>query len=72
MRITAEADPKIAPLVDEIILVAGIAADIGANPKILRESVVTIAKGEGDMRFAYRRAAAAALALAAYVNGKRI
>lgn len=71
-RFAVLATPRFAPLADEIILVAEIAMEIGANPRVLRESITRIAKGEGDMRFAYRRAAAACIALAAYIGGKRI
>lgn len=64
--------PDTAPLLDDLLIVARLAADIGASPRVLRECVITIAKGEGDMRFTYRRLAAVALALAAHVGGKRL
>jgi hypothetical protein len=70
-RFEALTDPRVEPLVDEILVVARLAADIGANPRILKESIMAIAKGHGDLRFAYRRAAACCIALAAYVGGKR-
>lgn len=71
-RFAVLAEPRLAPLADEIVLVAEMAMEVGANPRILKESIMRIAKREGDLRFAYRRTAACCIALAAYISGKRI
>lgn len=60
------------PLSEDMVMIGRLAADIGPSPRVLRETVMAVAKGEGDMRFFYRRLAAASLALAAYVGGHRL
>jgi hypothetical protein len=64
--------PKRGPLEEDLEVVLRLAERHGANPRIFRESIQAVARGEGDQRFHYRRIAAAALCLSAYIGGHTV
>lgn len=59
------------PLAQDIVIIARMAMEMGPSPRVLKDTVLAVARSGGDRRFLYRRLAASALALAAHVGGHR-